>query len=325
MNPKVTVCVPCFNGEKFIERTLESILNQTFDNFECILMNNCSTDNTCEKALKFVSQYDNFKIITNETQLSAEDNFNKCLNYAEGEYVCLYHADDVYDPTILSNCVKFLEENSRCGAVSTMGTMIDSEDRDLDKQFVFPKQLKKLGRNVFDFQELFSVILRRGGNSFIICPSVMLRKKIIHKLGGFEYDKFSSSSDVALWLKISQDYGMGVIQKRLIKYRIHTGQVTQWIIRDLYSMPDLVKVVKYYKKQIDNLEITKLYNCFIANQAIRLALKRIRVSRLTYVKPLFYYSLNSYTREFPVLSLKSLETLLGLIFFWFLYRIRKTF
>ena len=82
---EVSICIPVYNAEEYIERTIESILNQKFSNFELIIIDNCSTDNTVDKINQFKDT--RIRFYKNETNLGMVKNWNECLKKIQGKYV----------------------------------------------------------------------------------------------------------------------------------------------------------------------------------------------------------------------------------------------
>ena len=114
--PLVSVCIPAYNAGQTIGKTLDSIINQNYPNFEIIVSDNHSTDNTAE----IVNQYQKCKVKyflnpvrpDNLINTSAVvSNFNYAISLAKGEFIAIYHADDIYLPTIIEQQVLFFQEN----------------------------------------------------------------------------------------------------------------------------------------------------------------------------------------------------------------------
>ena len=105
----MSVCIPVFNGESYIAQALESVLSQTFLDFEVIITDNCSTDKTLQ-IIKNISQKNpRMKVFSNEENLGIVGNFNRCLHLANAKYVKFLCADDLLLPTCLEQMVRPLE------------------------------------------------------------------------------------------------------------------------------------------------------------------------------------------------------------------------
>jgi glycosyltransferase involved in cell wall biosynthesis len=108
-NPKVSIGIPVYNGEKYLPQAIESVLAQTFHNFELIITDNCSTDRTQEICEAYAAQDERVRYIRNEENLGAGPNFNRVFELAKGEYFQWLAADDVLMPTVLEKCVPVLD------------------------------------------------------------------------------------------------------------------------------------------------------------------------------------------------------------------------
>ena len=111
--PKISIIIPCYNCEKWIEKCLESINQQTFKDFEVICVNDCSKDNTLD-VLKLYKSKERFRmqIISNETNLGPGESRNKAIEAALGDWLCFCDSDDYYDPTFLEKMYFAVTQNA---------------------------------------------------------------------------------------------------------------------------------------------------------------------------------------------------------------------
>jgi len=107
----ISVGMPVYNGDQFLEATLKSVVNQTFGDFELIISDNASTDRTAEICQDFVAQDKRIQYHKNEKNLGAGRNYNKVFNLAKGEFFRWQNADDLIAPNLLERCLKTLEEH----------------------------------------------------------------------------------------------------------------------------------------------------------------------------------------------------------------------
>ncbi len=242
--PLVTICVPTFNAEKTIQRTLESILSQTYKNMVVHISDNASTDNT----LTIVESFSDPRINIHRQpeNIGAEGNFNYCISLASGKYSAIYHADDVYVQDMVERQVEFFESTTNVAAVFTEATLIDENDIEVGK-INFPIDLVGESDTRIDFPTLFKAVLRHA--NFLVCPSAMVKtdvlKNIVQRWRG---DLFRSSADLDVWLRIAQCSGIGLIRRPLIRYRISTEQYTAKV-RAQTTRPDFFLVTDYYLEQ----------------------------------------------------------------------------
>jgi len=242
--PKVTICVPVRNGASTIGRTLDSLLNQDYPNYEVIVSDNCSDDDTA----KIVSQYASrdVKYFFNPVleKVGAEGNWNYILALAEGPFIALYHADDIYTPTMVRRQVEFLETNPDVSAAFTMMQMIDEKDNPIRMgSLCLPEELR--GQNRFEFPEYFNAVLKYC--TFTPVPTMMTRRKVLDAVGYFCWQRFASAADVDLYLRMASHCGpIGVIDEPLHYYRISSLQGTAVINKGRTELPDFYRVMEAY-------------------------------------------------------------------------------
>ena len=136
--PLVSICIPVYNGEKFIDETVKDCLNQTYKNIEIIFSDNCSTDRTVE----MIKRYNDprIKIFSNDTNIGLLANFKKVFTYATGKYMSFLGADDGMEPTCIEKAVNVLEapENKDIVLVNTFIQIINDENKTVFiKKFIF--------------------------------------------------------------------------------------------------------------------------------------------------------------------------------------------
>lgn len=110
MYPKVSVIIPTYNVERYIDECIESILNQTYSNFEIVICDDCSTDNT----LNYIKKYkdlSNVKVLSNDKNINQAATRNKCIEASSGEYILIQDADDISSPRRIELLLNAFEEN----------------------------------------------------------------------------------------------------------------------------------------------------------------------------------------------------------------------
>jgi len=111
--PLVAVCIPAYNSEKTIPATLESVLGQTYKNIKVIVSDNASTDGTAEIVGRFAASDPRLAIFRHPRNIGGEANFNHCIQLGDGDYTAIFHADDVYSPTMIEEQVSSLEKTGK--------------------------------------------------------------------------------------------------------------------------------------------------------------------------------------------------------------------
>jgi len=257
-NPLLTIFVLTHNSERFLRETLKSVLDQDYPDFKVIVSDNASTDRTEEIVKSFRDPKLSFRKNTTSTDANKDvmkcgDNYNGCIKsgLAKGEFIAFYHHDDIYEKDIARKEVEFLLAHPEAGAVFTLGTLIDENDKMIGK-FQLPKELRK--KELYNFMDIFKVFLK-SEECPIVCPTFMARKKIFKKIGLFRKD-FGSAADVEWWLRILKNYPIGILEENLIKYRRSNTQGSQTYQYLRIKRAHFFLVMDYYltslKGQIEN-------------------------------------------------------------------------
>jgi glycosyltransferase involved in cell wall biosynthesis len=241
--PLVCICVPTYNAQDTIKETLLSIVNQTYRNLRILVVDNASTDST----LNIVTQISDPRISIHRQphNIGAEGNFNSCIKLANGKYTAIYHADDIYEQSIIERQVEFLEHNLEVGAVFTQAYLINENNIRIGEISV-PKPLIS-GSSIYQFSEIFKAVMQYS--NFLICPSAMLRTDIYQvEIKTWRMELFNTSSDLDLWLRVLKNHSIGVIAERLINYRISRRQYSA-TLRARINRSDFFLVMDHYLAQ----------------------------------------------------------------------------
>lgn len=249
----VSIGVPTYNSSRYLRQCLNSIAAQSYKHVEVIISDNASTDDTVSMISEYVNKY-GFTLNINPINIGAGANFNKLISLARGKYIAIYHADDVYEHTIVEESVKVLDEDESVGLVGTMGNIMNEDGINFSSMGL-PIHLKKMNKTVYNFDEALSGILKRGW--FFVTPSIMVRKKVYDELGVFDTRSYVSAGDYAFWLKVASKFNVAIINKKLINYRVHKNQGTELEVRKNPEVADIVLVLKKYKELTTNNKIIK--------------------------------------------------------------------
>lgn len=218
--PLVSIIVPVFNGEKYLRESLDSIVAQTYPRFEILVMDDASTDSTPE----IIASYgDRVKCYRQEQNKRQYQNVNEALKMVDGEYIAIYHADDVYEPTIVEREVEFFEKHAEVGAVFCRDIFINDEGREYGR-LTIPAEL--CGLETLDYPTIFNALLTHK-NRFFPAPSSMVRASIYKDVGGYRAAEFDIASDLEMWLRIARKYRIGILPEYLFRYRHGHGNWTQ--------------------------------------------------------------------------------------------------
>ena len=218
--PLVSIVVPVFNGEQYLRESLDSILGQTHPELEVLVMDDASTDST---PAIIASYGDRVRHVRQAETRGIYGNANLGIELARGEFVAVYHGDDVYEPAIVEREIAFLQDHPDCGAVFARDVFIDGAGRETGR-LVLPDQLR--GDGPFDFRAILNGLLTFK-NSFLRCPSAMVRTAVHREVGVYKDAEFKNTSDLEMWLRIARRYGIGILDEPLFRYRRGHGSSSE--------------------------------------------------------------------------------------------------
>jgi glycosyltransferase involved in cell wall biosynthesis len=216
--PLVSICISAYNVERFLSETLQSILRQTYRNTEIILVDNGSSDRTFEIAQSFHDE--RFRCFRIPENIGGYQAMNKVAALAKGELIAIYHSDDVYEPDIVEKEVAFLTTYPQAGAVFAMDHFID-EDGQVFGGLDVPSELAS--QELLRYEDVFPYMLRHGCTMFI-CPTFMTRRRVFAEVGPFQPERFDIASDTEMWLRLTRRYPVGILNERLVRYRVGPWQ-----------------------------------------------------------------------------------------------------
>jgi glycosyltransferase involved in cell wall biosynthesis len=215
--PFVTFVVPCYNYAHLLGKCVSSILAQDYGNFEVLIMDNCSPDNTPEVARSF--QDSRVKHFRNALNLGAEQNFNEGLKLARGEYVWILSADDLLrSPSALGRFVNMMEQDPNVGLVFCRGIELEGEqEKGIIKWADCGDQDCTWNDSTF--------VLRLMESCCIAFSCVMLRKECLNRVGMFPID-LPYAADWYLWIKFAMHYRISYLAEPMVFSRVHEGSLT---------------------------------------------------------------------------------------------------
>ena len=232
-NPNISVVMSVFNGASYLHESIESILNQSYKNFEFIIINDGSTDET----LEIIKSYKDSRIVLiSRKNKGLIDSLNEAISLAKGEYIARMDADDISYPTRLDEQYTFMEKNADivvCGAwAKKFGT-----DNGLSCTPVDDKNIR----------EKFVI------TSPFIHPSVFIRKSSLRK-ECIKYDSnYIHAEDYKLWLELLRVGKCANIPKVLLRYRVSQGQISNKyrIVQHESAKKIRREFIKQYFKEIN--------------------------------------------------------------------------
>lgn len=248
-NPFVSIITPTYNSHQFIEETINSILNQTYNNWELLITDDCSTDETLQIINGFANKDHRIKIFQLETNSGAGIARNNSIKHASGRFISFCDSDDKWKPNKLEKQIKFMLDNNLALSFSSYDVIAEQKENIIDKV----KAPKKV---------TYNMMLR---NNYIGCLTAMYDSE---KIGKVYMPEIRNRQDWALWLHILKktQYAMGM-QENLAVYRNRIKSISSnkvemikynWIIYREIERFSIIKTILliiqfqifYFKKKL---------------------------------------------------------------------------
>lgn len=277
--PLVSVLIPNYNYEKYLKQCLDSVLNQTYPNYEVIFRDNNSSDNSYKLALSYIPKFAEknifFSVIRNKYNVGSFANSCKCLEESEGDYIIYLSSDDYLENTFIEKCMKILIENNNIGMVMTHRNEVD-EYGNIHKTPSF------YNKSCIVYGEAQAGVFMMAG---IAVPSQIVYKKGILK----KIEPFLLSLQVAgdwcqnfLFACFSD---IAYIKEPLCNYRIHTGNETNLSEENLIGIFEHYQLINYFLKLGKQFKYNKVIERYdeavkkLGSMCLRYALKFFKANK----------------------------------------------
>lgn len=214
MEPKVSIILPNYNGGKYLKETIQSVLNQTFENFEFIIVDDASTDNSRQ----VIEEFQDNRIITYYSDVNRHVAYATNIGFemAKGEYIARIDSDDQWEKEKLEKQLSFLESNLEYAVCFTRVNIIDEYS-----QFANDKYK--------DIEQLFNSVDNKSQKDWIryffyegncLCnPSALMRKTALDTIGRKYNIAYVPAQDFEMWTRMIQKYPIYVMDEKLVRYR----------------------------------------------------------------------------------------------------------
>ncbi len=238
--------MPAYNAEKYISEAIESILNQTFKDFEFIIVEDCSTDRTWEIIQDYAKKDEKIIIFKNKKNLGIAGNRNKLIGLAKGKYIVWQDADDVSLPYRLKDQFNFMEKNKDVGICGGW-LQFFNEKGDLGIR-KYKKSDKDVRKTIFRFSPVSQ-------------PSAIVKKEAIDKAGLYDLN-YPPAEDLDMSFRIGKKYKFANLQKVLIKYRESPSGATFTHLRTIEMKTFSVRLRHSDNKNYKMSLLDHIYNIF---------------------------------------------------------------
>lgn len=268
--PLVSVVTPVYNGGKFLDQCIQGVLKQTFADFEYVIVDNASTDETAAIIERYRQQDSRIRVFRNNSTIPVIQNFNKCIEHiAPGsEWIKYALADDILFPYCIQEMLKVGEQDPAIGVVSAYR--------------IYDHHLAYLGlpmdRQVFDGAEILKKQLL---HDFHVCSgspnSLLYRRRVFEELGGYKNEYLHADTDLAY--RLLDRYKLGFVHDVLTWTGHHEGRVEVASIKAGRNITEYLdfgfkQLGNYKNVQLSEQELTRLAE-YYANRVMEFRIKRL--------------------------------------------------
>ena len=229
-NPTISVIMSVYNEEKYIETSLKSLLNQTFGDFEIIIVDDASTDDTKQRIQRLKDE--RIHLICNEINQGVTQNLNKALKHVKGKYIARMDGDDIAFPERFEKQYQYMENHPDTMLVSCYTKSFG----DSDLVFALP-----------DDSEVLKV--RMLVRPVYAHPGFMMRRELVE--AGYQYDEdYRTAQDYEFASRVSEKYKIGLVPEVLLYYRVHKKQISAKAGSQQFNNADKIR-----KRQLERLGV----------------------------------------------------------------------
>lgn len=248
-NPLVSICIPTFNGEKFIAEAMESAISQIYPNLEIVVSDDASKDNTLVIIEQFKEKTRIPINIYHHQPNGIGANWNNCIKNAKGEYIKFLFQDDILLPTCIEEMVSVIKKNKKIGLVACKREIKVDESINNDETKKWIENYGDLQHNlkpsnnsnliiidakIFKSDYFFEMPLNKIGEP----TTFIFRKELINKVGYFRED-LSQILDYEFCCRVLKKHKIAIINNRLIRFRLHINQASN--INKIYNADENLK------------------------------------------------------------------------------------
>lgn len=246
--PLISVCLPCYNGGKYISQCIESILPQSYSNLEIVIIDDCSTDNTCD----IIDQYkdERIRVIENNKNIGLVNNWNKCVHLSRGDWVKFVFQDDIIEKNCIAKLFKVASEGFDLVACNRNFIFDSSVSQEIKNNYLSNKKIIESifnKSNILIGDDFCNAILRYPYCNLLGEPTVTLINKRLFSKYGFFNANLIQDCDSEFWVRVGIHAGVAFIPEELASFRVHSNSATARN-SNLYSFrKNLDKLLIFYE------------------------------------------------------------------------------
>lgn len=231
--PSISVCLPAYNGERFICEAIESALAQSFADFEILVADDCSADRTYELVEGYAKRDSRIRLWRNEKNKGLFANYNECMNKASGQLIKLFAQDDVWHPEILTTMMSHYQKCTDAALIACSRAWIDSSGQEIELKKAFRETARMTGHEVIELcaQKFINWI---GEPSTVMFPAKMVGT-------GFD-TTYYHLGDLEYWFRLLNQGAFVYVDEVLCKFRRHAESTTNKNLTGLRFAIDMTRL-----------------------------------------------------------------------------------
>lgn len=228
MKPLVSICIPTYNGQEYLCKSLDAVLSQSFSDYQLIIVDDQSSDNTWKILTQYAAQDNRISLFKNQQNLGLVGNWNRCIELAQGEWIKFVFQDDI----IRHNCLELMLKTAN----------VDTPFVLCRRDFLFHPEIDKATKEFYlqvvpQFAQLFpdsafistdqicQAVLSYPGNFFGEPTSTLIHRSIFERFGLFN-PAMVQICDLEYWIRVGINTGVKYIPDPLVQFRVHTSSTS---------------------------------------------------------------------------------------------------
>lgn len=239
-NKLISIVLPTYNGSKYIKEAIDSIINQTYKNWELIIVNDCSTDNTLEIANEYSAKDLRIRVVSNEVNQKVAQALNNGFREAKGEYFTWISDDNRFKANALEYMANLLDKNTGFDFATCAYEIIDADGNFTGRTYSYSSKHAVMGDLLYK-------------NNVNAC--FMYTKELAQKVGGYD-SAFPLANDYDYWIRASLKGNILYDDKVIYEYRSHTNNLT-FLKREDLANETMAIIAKYAREIVSNLKMSK--------------------------------------------------------------------
>lgn len=244
-NPKISVVLPVYNAVGFLKDCLESILNQTYQDFEFIIVDDHSTDGSYEILEQYAKRHKKIKLFRNKKNKGVSEAVKKAISLSRGEYIARMDADDISFPTRFEKQIDYLEKNKKTVALGGQCLTID-ENNKITGTKTFPNSFEDIYKYIFHFIPVQQ-------------PTLMIARKRLPKNFTYYIDGMNTAEEVELIFKLFKYGKVENMDEILLLYRVHDKNTSMQNVKETFLLTLLARIKAIFKYQYKPTKTGILY------------------------------------------------------------------